>query len=425
MYTKEKMSHNISNQLHRRVHKIQSNECSEIKEALQSEPDIMSLYTIKDYISKGEFGYIFQGETKIGSLPIALKVEVVKSKSDPTVIAREFNCINEFTIYDHLPRGYDMFKGILYTKHPEYNVKCITMDLMGCDLKTWLSKQPSKISKETSDYLIHQLIETMAHFHSYSFVHQDIKLKNFCVALGDDASLFPLIKLIDFGEAQTIFDLQNGVRDPTNIIGTPLYSSLNSEEIKVQSYADDMESIGYIVWEMMEGSLPWQQFKLEDITERKELKRSCISSTKTPKPIRDYITACRNTPKWELPNYEQLLSFLVSNPKPIQMKNKLVQKKNELVTINIYQGCTPEFITNRKFQNSKLPLVIEANIIPGIDQPCVDMLQKHGVTQSKQLNHKFHALHRSETDICNWLSSMGLPQEKAAICAYALKKKFS
>jgi len=355
---------------------------------MNNHAEISQIYHVTTFIGKGEWGYVYKGETKVGSKPVAIKIEINESGRG-NVVENEFRAMKKFSEESiHLPQAYDLFLNLSET----YGCMC-SMELLGCDLKAWLSKQPKPLPKKILYHIIDQLVETMAQFHSYHHVHQDIKLDNFCVAYGDDNSTYPLLKLIDFGGVRSIksikLDKEND--DPPSVmVGSKLNSSLTSELLGYQSYTDDLESLGYLIWKLQTNApLPWECIP-ENQEQRINLKRDCIQQQSTPDNIRKFLKEIRQIPKWELPDYKQLKTILIPST---DLRSRDLRSTNLHVPLHKiadkledrYRNCSTEYIIERKFFNSLNKDSLSDPTIPGLDQNGIDILVKNGITTRSKL----------------------------------------
>jgi serine/threonine protein kinase len=371
--------------------------------------EISQVYHVSSFIGKGEYGLVYKGETNVGKRPVAIKIEMNESGRG-NVVMQEFRVMKKFSEESvHLPQAYDLFIDLSDT----YGCMC-SMELLGCDLKSWLSKQPKPLPKKVLYHIIDQLVETMAQFHSYNYVHQDIKLDNFCVAYGDDNSSYPLLKLIDFGGGQSIkiikYDQENDSPPPV-MVGTILNSSLTSELLGYQSYTDDLESLGFLIWKLQTNApLPWESTNVNQ-EQRISLKRDCILQKTTPDNIRNFIKQIRPIPKWELPNYKQLKTLLIpSNEELI----KIPSHSHEYNKLNDrYRDCSTEYIIERKFFNSFNQDSLSDPAIPGLDQNGIDILIKNGITTRSKLVMKCTVRHQQ-------LVEMGIPSTKVELIKTSL-----
>jgi hypothetical protein len=88
----------------------------------------------------------------------------------------------------------------------------------------------------------------------------------------------------------------------SRVAGNMIYKSLclmcNSD--KKPTYADDLESLAYVMWELQVGAVPWEKESLiEKIIEKKKKLPKC------PPLLLQLISYCRSLGS-ELPDYEKV-----------------------------------------------------------------------------------------------------------------------
>ncbi|CAK5094115.1 unnamed protein product [Meloidogyne enterolobii] len=119
-----------------------------------------------------------------------------------------------------------------------------------------------------------QMIHRIRHLHQRGFIHRDIKPENFLMGLppGKESTLY----LIDFGLARRYRFREGENRTLTHIpfrrgrsfIGTAKYASLNSHKNIELSRRDDLESLAYVLIELVNGHLPWKNISKRNATTR-------------------------------------------------------------------------------------------------------------------------------------------------------------
>lgn len=96
-----------------------------------------------------------------------------------------------------------------------------------------------------------QIIMGFEKFHKIGYVYCDVKPENFMVDQNGK------IYMIDFGCAQK-YKIGNELKhEPAKEIGTPNYMSRSIHQNKPISPQNDLESLGYLLVELLGGVLPW------------------------------------------------------------------------------------------------------------------------------------------------------------------------
>ena len=107
--------------------------------------------------------------------------------------------------------------------------------------------------------LFDQLIMRFRSIHDKGVVHCDIKPHNILMGIGNKSDT---AYLIDYGLANFIIDL-NGMHiefnKDSNLIGTVRFASPNSHQGYELSRRDDLIALGYLIYYIYNGSLPWQK----------------------------------------------------------------------------------------------------------------------------------------------------------------------
>ena len=146
------------------------------------------------------------------------------------------------------------------------------------------------------------------------FIHRDIKAGNFLIGRGKNQHM---IYMIDFGLANRYIDpntLQHiSYRSGKKLSGTARYASINTHLGMEQSRRDDLESLGYLMIYLLNGSLPWQTVVADNKEERVKKIGDIKFSTslqslckELPEQIPAYLDYCRELQFTETPNYAKL-----------------------------------------------------------------------------------------------------------------------
>ena len=126
----------------------------------------------------------------------------------------------------------------------------IVMELFtGVEIFEYISKQ-EKFTENDAIAIIKQVLDATATCHQNGIAHRDLKPANILI----DPEAKGLIKIIDFGIAQSQFDVEELSDDI--VFGTPYY---NAPEVLICEFSrmSDMWSIGVILYTMLCGDPPF------------------------------------------------------------------------------------------------------------------------------------------------------------------------
>lgn len=208
-----------------------------------------------------------------------------------------------------IPRVY------LYAEDMLDNYNVLVMDRLGSSLEGLFNYCGSRFSLKTVLMLSDQMIDRLETIHRNRIIHRDLKPHNFLI--GTQHTLNSLY-LIDFGLAKE-FMVCNSADSTGNttyrhipmtegheFVGTCRYAALNVHKGLMQSPRDDMESLGYILVYFMRGSLPWQNLRVSQATNRSRKQRNeRLLEMKMSTPLSDlcidlpdefhvFLTYCRS-----------------------------------------------------------------------------------------------------------------------------------
>ncbi len=139
----------------------------------------------------------------------------------------------------------------------------MVMDLMGPSLEDLYKFCGGRFSLKTTLMVGYQMLGTIQRLHGKNYVHRDIKPENFLMGLGKKSHM---VHIIDFGLAKRYRDSKTHqhiqYKENKNLTGTARYASVNAHLGIEQSRRDDLESIGYVLVYLANGTLPWQNLQV-------------------------------------------------------------------------------------------------------------------------------------------------------------------
>lgn len=179
-----------------------------------------------------------------------------------------------------------------------------------------------------------KLLACVQAVHGTKNIIRDVKTENFMLTLGEGQSgstiekkLASRIRLLDLAMAAQWTSMYRETDIGDSLIGTPLYASLNVHNGKKSSFRDDLESLGYILAELLiqlhygdpSKQLPWSEGKSdEDIGSMKESlvedKDSefyhQLGNAKTVASFLEYMKIVRGYSFKTVPDYDKLSKIL-------------------------------------------------------------------------------------------------------------------
>ena len=245
----------------------------------QQEIVLNKKYKLGTKIGGGAFGDIYVGNRLDNNEPVAVKLELVKSK---------FNQLEkEFKIYKTL-RGTVGIPNVYYFGcEGDYNV--MVMDMCGKSLEDLFCRCGRKFSLKTTLMVADQLICRMEIMHAKNHIHRDIKPDNFVIGRGDRSKL---IYVIDLGLAKSFRDAKTKrhipFKDGKDLTGSPRYTAVSVHMGHEQSRRTDMESLGYCFVYFIQGMLPWEKIKDEGtVLQKNEKIKQMKHNTSTEQLCKD------------------------------------------------------------------------------------------------------------------------------------------
>eukprot|EP01054_Gregarina_sp_Poly1_P003881 Gregarina_sp_Poly_1__3880@NODE_215_length_11293_cov_58_142259_g191_i0_p4_GENE_NODE_215_length_11293_cov_58_142259_g191_i0NODE_215_length_11293_cov_58_142259_g191_i0_p4_ORF_typecomplete_len358_score46_69Pkinase/PF00069_25/2_5e40Pkinase_Tyr/PF07714_17/1_5e23Pkinase_fungal/PF17667_1/6_8e16Kdo/PF06293_14/1e10Kinaselike/PF14531_6/1_5e10RIO1/PF01163_22/4_1e07WaaY/PF06176_11/1_5e05WaaY/PF06176_11/1_1e03APH/PF01636_23/0_00029YrbLPhoP_reg/PF10707_9/0_018FTA2/PF13095_6/0_018_NODE_215_length_11293_cov_58_1 len=252
-------------------------------------------------IGSGSFGEIYLGSNVANGQEVAVKMEPVKRRNP--------HLLYESKLMKQLHGGVGVPMVHWFGVEGDWNV--LVMDLLGPSLEDLFSHCNRRLSLKTTLMLADQMLQRIEFVHSKGVIHRDIKPHNFLMGRGrTDRIVF----VIDFGLAKKFRDPKTlehiPYKEGKNLTGTARYVSVNTHLGVEQARRDDLESLAYIFFYFLHGSLPWQGLKAvskkdkyEKIMEIKmhtPIDQLCRNA---PRELGEYLRYCRHLTFWERPDY--------------------------------------------------------------------------------------------------------------------------
>ncbi|KAK0751857.1 casein kinase 1, delta [Schizothecium vesticola] len=220
---------------------------------------IADRFPLERRIGKGGFGVVYSGTDIERGHEVAIKL--ADGAESPYYLR------NEKYAYAALAGGVGVPR--VWWLGDECDFYILVMDLLGPSLEDLFNYCDRSFSLKTVLLIADQLLSRFQHIHSKDLLHRDIKPENFLMGTGTQGNI---IYVIDFGLAMERCDnRREGAYEGLPFGGTSLFASIKNHNGREQSFADDLESIGYMLCYFACGLLPWEHVKAPTDEERNEL----------------------------------------------------------------------------------------------------------------------------------------------------------
>jgi CHASE2 domain-containing sensor protein len=213
-------------------------------------------YQILGEIGRGGMAIVFKGKEKETGKIAAIKVINPLYSADPTFKIR-FKREAKVMMRIHHPNIIGIYelnrqKGVYYYAM-EY--------FLGKDLKDKFSAIRKKGEKQVI-HILRQILDGLQSVHKKDIVHRDIKPAN--ILINDEG----FIKITDFGLARPIED-DNLMTTIGQAVGTPAYCAPEQIMGKKVSARSDIYALGVLMYEMVNGTLPYKAANIADLARQK------------------------------------------------------------------------------------------------------------------------------------------------------------
>ncbi|KAH7711709.1 Serine/threonine protein kinase [Aphelenchoides avenae] len=223
-------------------------------------------FEVQQMIDQGSYGQIFMGFDHLLLRKVAVKFDEGKRKADRTSSKRN-HLKDEYDIYTTIRNNHPSGKleGIPepYWYGEEFGFRILALELLGASLHALFTFCDFKLGLETVFEIGKQMLERVRVVHESGYIHCDIKPENFLMGVGGEENV---LYLIDFGLSRKYKyidedgTLKHVSQEKTTkgYVGTAKYASLNSLRCQALSRRDDLESVAYVLAEMIKGEAPFR-----------------------------------------------------------------------------------------------------------------------------------------------------------------------
>ena len=216
-------------------------------------------YELQSLIGEGNFGQVYQAKNKKTGALVAIKLEKGNMYSQLE---------NEIEVYKSIGNTKGFAKLIDFGLSSD--ARFLVLSLLGPNLDSYVTKNRKSLTYEAVLELAIQCLCRVKALHDHSFIHRDLKPRQFLL---DQVSS---VSLIDFGLSRKYF-YGKFIHIPYNVnrsfVGTLNYASFNTHIGIQQSRRDDLESYCYLLSYLVKGRLPWSLPQNEKKLAEKEVKK--------------------------------------------------------------------------------------------------------------------------------------------------------
>lgn len=225
-------------------------------------------FSVVGVIKHGSYSSVYRVSDKTNQCyavkilnPEYLKVKKTMSIFGTKKVIKEGKILAKLQKIPGIPKLY--FQGY----NPDVETCVIVTELLGKDLTVLLSEKKI-FSLDFISFLGVQMLTILEEIHKRQIVHRDLKPDNILLSSDNSNTIY----LTDFGLSKIERKKKkvNKFKKP-QFIGNMKFASLNSHLGLTITKKDDLESLGYIILNYIQGSLPWESENSPDIYNKIEL----------------------------------------------------------------------------------------------------------------------------------------------------------
>ena len=262
---------------------------------------------IVDYskkIGEGVFSFAYSGTFIPGNIDVAIKIQ--KNNQFYNYVSNEIKIYNKLNGLNGIPK--------IYWSGKYNNDDTIVYQKLGKSLQKDFYEKNKKYDLGKVKKIGREILDILESIHEKNIVHGDIKPGCFHFENNYNDKLY----ILDFGFSSEFCNSFTGKHIPfrQNIssLSDKKFCSRNICKSYQKSRRDDIESLGYILVYLLNGSLPWESNFFININQKKltiSLDELCYG---LPSIIKQFIQYSWNLSFEEKPDYSYLRSLLVDFP---------------------------------------------------------------------------------------------------------------
>lgn len=233
--------------------------------------------------------------------------------------------------------------------------------LEGESLKNKIKREGSLGSLEILPLAI-DIAAGLAHAHEHGILHRDIKPSNIMLVKNSKGDIG--VKIVDFGIAKNIANIDQHLTSTGAIIGTPLYLSPEAVEGRTVDVRSEIYSFGCLLYEALSGTAPFESdTTITTMMARLEQEAPVLDDTEDqdyPDEIKSIVSNClERNPDKRFSDFGELGNALTQALESIAYTDSdEEQEEDEQVELLVTPGSLQE-----EEKRSKLPLFLATGLI--------------------------------------------------------------
>ena len=213
-------------------------------------------YRLVDFLGAGGMGEVYRAmHAKIGRIA-AIKVLTVAARNDPGFNQRFSNeaRIQASLQHPNIATLYD------YTQ--VQGQPCIIMEYVDGQTLCDRVRPYGPLHHTEALQIFAAVCDAIAYIHSHGIIHRDIKSNN--IKIGSSGQ----VKLLDFGIAKLMGNMNPGLTETGSVVGTLEYISPEQLATGVADPRSDIWALGVLLYEMTTGRVPFEAQTLPGIIDK-------------------------------------------------------------------------------------------------------------------------------------------------------------
>jgi serine/threonine protein kinase len=266
--------------------------------------------------------------------------------------------ILSYKIMSILGEGHPNIIGLIDFFEQDGNLFLIMEYVAGIGLDDFIKNLSTPISIERGKNIMLQVLNGFAYAHSNGIIHRDVKPSNILITKNDE------VKILDFGIAKLLDDVQNKLTKTGTQIGTAYYMS--PEQVKAQELDQrtDIYSLGIAFYELLSGFCPYANSQSEYDVYRRIVEEPLVPLTESLGNQYAYLWKIieKQTKKNKESRYSNCKEIIKDLTKQTQIKSEIPEKA-EAKTVVDYRKVDEVTSNTKKKSNIIIYILISLFVL--------------------------------------------------------------